>query len=124
MSNFKSFFSKRIEDGEEIFLEAEGNVSTVLTQVIVDTSKPFQRATLEAHVETLDPVAIEKDPDAPDIVHDVTIASFTANTNPMQKINIGFTKEDVTYLSAKGAALIINGYTVPSQTELIKVGQD
>ncbi|EAY07971.1 hypothetical protein TVAG_332960 [Trichomonas vaginalis G3] len=125
MSNFKSFFNLRIPNGEEIPLEAEGNVSTVLTQVIVDNNgKPYTRATLSAHVETLNPAEIEKDPDAPAIEHDVIIASFTPNTQQVINLSIGFTKEDITYLSANGADLIINGYTVPPQTELIKVGQD
>ena len=125
MSKLNIYFQETIAAGDELPLEAPNSRSTILTQCYVaNNNQPYKRAILRAHVETLPVDLLEKDPEAPSIIHDVVLASFTPNGPQIQKLCLGFTKQDITYLSAEGAAITISGYTIAPKTELIKVHEE
>ena len=125
MSKLNVYFQETIAVGDELAIEAPNDRSTILTQCYVDNdNKPYQRAILRAHVETIPVDLLEKDPEAPSIEHDVVLASFVPNGPQIQKLCIGFTKEDIAYLQAEGAPITISGYTMAPKTEMIKVHEE
>ena len=66
MSDLNTYFQTTISAGDEFPLEAPQDRSTILTQCSVENNgKPYKRAILSAHVETLPVDLLEKDPEAP-----------------------------------------------------------
>jgi hypothetical protein len=111
MTHLRSFWSYRIENGKELMLEPPYGSRLVLTQVaIADASDLTSRATLRASVESVLTDEPQVNGEFPVKEYDVLLTSFLPNDAAPKAISLGFSKNDICFLKASGATLLVNGY--------------
>ena len=124
MASLKQFFSQTIPMDKDTELPFLNDKSIIITQVAL--TQPLAegtRASLTAHIETLQIGKQDENDEIPSKESDVIIAHFFPGNSLIQQTSLGFTNADIVYIHSHGAEMVVSGYYLPAFEKLSDYAQ-